>query len=76
MIPALGSCVEYAEIDAAYHRMTSVEWKDYVKSIEGTHACWSGIVVDVKGQWFGGYKILVGTLLREGPEQHKGRRTT
>lgn len=59
LMPVVARAVDYAQIYAAHESMTSVEWKAYTKSVEGSRVCWSGVVVDVREQWFGGNKILV-----------------
>lgn len=53
------SLVSFEDIRDNMNRMTTLTWKEYVKALEGQHVSWTGWVVDVKEQWFGGYKILI-----------------
>ncbi len=51
--------VDFETIRSNMKTMTTINWKDYCKSLEGTKIRWSGWISDVEKQWSGGYKIMI-----------------
>jgi hypothetical protein len=49
----------FETIRSNMNRMTSLEWNEYTKSLQGQRISWTGWVSDVKEQWFGGFKVLI-----------------
>jgi hypothetical protein len=49
----------FETIRSNMNRMTSLEWNEYTKSLQGQRISWIGWVSDVKEQWFGGFKVLI-----------------
>ncbi|MBM4047085.1 MAG: hypothetical protein FJ279_18440 [Planctomycetes bacterium] len=51
--------IEFVDIRKAMKEMTSVQWEEYTKNLQGKTITWTGWVEDVKKTFTGKYKCLV-----------------
>jgi len=58
-LPEPVKSISFADIKYNMTNMTELQFKEYVKSLEGKTIRWNGWVEEVEEKLFGGYKVLI-----------------
>jgi len=51
--------LDFKVIRNCMHNMTDIHWDEYVNYLTGKRVNWTGWILDIKEQMWGGYKILI-----------------